>query len=796
MLPVGFMSSVSGAGEAGVAGGGTAAGQASGVPGAFQVVLGNLVGQDSGAGQVNGAEDAVLFGEVKQSVTSKSEVADEDAGATDDDLSDQLAESGLAMPFAPVTPPVSSLMPELGALSDGSGLAVGDLAAATESGEAFSGEIQAAVSGQMVPEFEGVPQISAGASGQASPQLSASASGEVVEDAVDLSGQVSGAEADVEPMLGEAEILAGAQVASSEDDLSATVGDVETDAATSLSSEDALAGDKDGQASASEETAPRRRRWRDGMPQEAQAAGASATALAGGSQGVVSQATDAAIAATTTTPATSTQANVEQVAGASAQTNAASASAQIVAAKADGASAASGSAASTQVDVDQAQASPLQVKAQDVATSGVTALVSGQAEDQASAPLQNSTSEKTFAANISGQLTTGTGASQVLSDLAEGADQAGLEKLTIRQGGAQAAPASQDLAGDETALQRSSADVASALSKPADATAAGNSAATAQPQVAAVQAQVASTQNKPTSGAGLSAAAQSDPAAADTDVASADLTSDDGGDLDVDLLLPGDKKAVTGLASANGTAGIQASTSDAGASGAQGVTQTGEKSQVIAANSDGKNGAAGISVASTAATDVAADDGGSGGDVDSLATLSSQPMSSGEALASGKTTNLPSPNQAQSGQVATQVAAAMSKNLAKGDTSFQMRFDPPELGRVEVHMKVGSDGSVQTHMVVERPETLDMFLRDQRGLERAFQEAGLKADTSDLQFSLQDQSGNSSFAGGDQGSEGGSGSNSGIAGLQDGDGLEDTASAAEVAARYSGSEAGGLDIRI
>jgi hypothetical protein len=62
-------------------------------------------------------------------------------------------------------------------------------------------------------------------------------------------------------------------------------------------------------------------------------------------------------------------------------------------------------------------------------------------------------------------------------------------------------------------------------------------------------------------------------------------------------------------------------------------------------------------------------------------------------------------------------------------------------------MKVNSDGSVQTHLIVERPETLDMFLRDQRGLERALENAGLKPDSENMQFSLK-QDGNRDFASG------------------------------------------------
>ncbi len=113
-----------------------------------------------------------------------------------------------------------------------------------------------------------------------------------------------------------------------------------------------------------------------------------------------------------------------------------------------------------------------------------------------------------------------------------------------------------------------------------------------------------------------------------------------------------------------------------------------------------------------------------------------------------RTESLQVPGQAQSGQVSMQVAAEIARNLKNGQTRFQMRFDPPELGRVDVNMRVGADGGVHAHLIVERPETLDMFLRDQRGLERALEAAGLSADSENLQFSLK-QEGGREFASGD-----------------------------------------------
>lgn len=149
------------------------------------------------------------------------------------------------------------------------------------------------------------------------------------------------------------------------------------------------------------------------------------------------------------------------------------------------------------------------------------------------------------------------------------------------------------------------------------------------------------------------------------------------------------------------------------------------------------------------------------------------------------------PTQAQSGQVATQVAAEISRNLQNGNTRFQMRFDPPELGRVEVNMRVAADGSVQAHLIVDRPETLDMFMRDQRGLERALEAAGLTTDSDNLKFTLKDQGGQNSQFSQEQRDESADGHASNAAGN---DAEEETAD--QIVHLNIGSDGSGLDIRV
>ncbi|WP_428698018.1 flagellar hook-length control protein FliK [Stappia sp.] len=138
------------------------------------------------------------------------------------------------------------------------------------------------------------------------------------------------------------------------------------------------------------------------------------------------------------------------------------------------------------------------------------------------------------------------------------------------------------------------------------------------------------------------------------------------------------------------------------------------------------------------------------------------------------------------------LAAEVARFAQKGQTRFQIRMDPPELGRVDVELKVSRDGTVRAHLAVERSETLDMFLRDQRGLERALDAAGLKLENAGLEMSLMNQNGSTAF---DRG-EGGEGRSSqpgegGVLQKEDGDTLPMAAARA-----YVSGASGALDIQI
>jgi flagellar hook-length control protein FliK len=100
----------------------------------------------------------------------------------------------------------------------------------------------------------------------------------------------------------------------------------------------------------------------------------------------------------------------------------------------------------------------------------------------------------------------------------------------------------------------------------------------------------------------------------------------------------------------------------------------------------------------------------------------------------------------------TGLAVEIAAHAQAGRNRFEIRLDPPELGRIDVRLDVDRSGQVTSRLVVEKAETLDLLRRDSAELERALQQAGLKTADNSMQFTLRDQS----FAGRDDGSASGS----------------------------------------
>jgi len=85
------------------------------------------------------------------------------------------------------------------------------------------------------------------------------------------------------------------------------------------------------------------------------------------------------------------------------------------------------------------------------------------------------------------------------------------------------------------------------------------------------------------------------------------------------------------------------------------------------------------------------------------------------------------------------LAVEIAARAHAGRNRFEIRLDPPELGRIDVRLDIDSSGQVTSRLVVERAETLEVLRRDAGELQRAFQDAGLKTSDNGLQFALRDQ---------------------------------------------------------
>lgn len=100
-----------------------------------------------------------------------------------------------------------------------------------------------------------------------------------------------------------------------------------------------------------------------------------------------------------------------------------------------------------------------------------------------------------------------------------------------------------------------------------------------------------------------------------------------------------------------------------------------------------------------------------------------------------------------------QIAFEMVRQVQHGNSRFQIRLDPPELGRIDVRLDIDKGGTVNARLFVEKSETLDLMQRDQRALQQALQQAGLDSSKTNLEFSLrQNNSGqhNQQARGGEQ----------------------------------------------
>ncbi len=97
------------------------------------------------------------------------------------------------------------------------------------------------------------------------------------------------------------------------------------------------------------------------------------------------------------------------------------------------------------------------------------------------------------------------------------------------------------------------------------------------------------------------------------------------------------------------------------------------------------------------------------------------------------------------------LAVSVAARSLSGAKQFEIRLDPPELGRVDVRLSIDASGKTQAHMTADQPQTLDLLQKDAPTLTQALRDAGLDVSQSGLNFSLRGQDRQGDDAGAGQG---------------------------------------------
>ncbi len=133
------------------------------------------------------------------------------------------------------------------------------------------------------------------------------------------------------------------------------------------------------------------------------------------------------------------------------------------------------------------------------------------------------------------------------------------------------------------------------------------------------------------------------------------------------------------------------------------------------------------------------------------------------------------------------LAVEIAARSQSGAKQFDIRLDPPELGRVEVRLSIDATGKASAHVSADQPQTLDLLQKDAPTLTRALRDAGLNVSQNGLNFSLRQQQGDAG-ASGNQGRGGNSRSFTLTA--------NSSIDATQTGATYRGPADGRLDIRV
>ncbi len=83
-----------------------------------------------------------------------------------------------------------------------------------------------------------------------------------------------------------------------------------------------------------------------------------------------------------------------------------------------------------------------------------------------------------------------------------------------------------------------------------------------------------------------------------------------------------------------------------------------------------------------------------------------------------------------------QISVKIAKAIQAGSDKITIQLRPANMGRVEVKLEMIQDNRVSVLVVADNRETLELLQKDSRELQRALQDAGLNAETGDLNYNL------------------------------------------------------------
>lgn len=125
-------------------------------------------------------------------------------------------------------------------------------------------------------------------------------------------------------------------------------------------------------------------------------------------------------------------------------------------------------------------------------------------------------------------------------------------------------------------------------------------------------------------------------------------------------------------------------------------------------------------------------------------TLQSAPLAPAGGLLTRENPVLNRPASIQHAQPKTSVhetnfARLVATRLNQGETRFEVRLDPPELGRIDVRLVADARQAASLNLSFEHQSTRDMFRQDADALRALLQDHGFDLGSQDLTFDLEQQ---------------------------------------------------------